>query len=128
MRDRIELRIDPAERESWEQAAKENGLTLSEYVRTTVNQSVRTKPETYVQNVEPVRTKSKSVRTKEQNVRTESKDSGTESPELVRTVEPGRMEKPAKKPVVSNQVCRALGHFYIVDSDRMICARCNHPK
>ena len=64
-----------------------------------------------------------------------SKDSPpevAESPELVvRTKEPIVRTEASKKTGskgTPNQVCRALGHSYVMDGDQMVCSRCNQKK
>jgi hypothetical protein len=76
------------------------------------------------------------VRTKlglNEDCQDKSKDSAPKAAEstesLVRTNEPIVRTKASENTRVKpNQVCRALGHAFIMDGDKMVCSRCGQAK
>jgi hypothetical protein len=98
----IGIKLNDQDHANWSAQADKEGLTLTAWIRSKVNLSMEVEPQKVNLKVEKA--------PKKVNLPSEA----------------GQKVNPSKG--TPNQVCRALGHAFIMEDGKMVCSRCNRAK
>ena len=101
----IGIKLNDQDHANWSAQADKEGLTLTAWIRSKVNLGMEVEPKKV--NLSPETDQKVNLKTEKVNP-------------------PIKKVNPSKG--TPNQVCRAVGHAFIMEGGKMVCSRCNRAK